>query len=246
MYPHGIVYQSGKSGNHSEFRLHPGLSGRLVYHFARTLGTGLIAFAIVGLIFSFWPIFQAEINYRFFGKSASLSTVTDVNIAETDAAALGLDPYFSIYIPKIDAKANVIPNVDTGNPADYLEALKKGVAHAKGTNFPGQGKLIYIFSHSTDSPLNFARYNAVFYLLNQLQKGDTITVFFLNQEYDYQVTDEYITSPGDTSWLTDAGNGEELILQTCDPPGTSLRRLLVIAKPVQGTVSVQQLTTPNN
>lgn len=238
MYPHGIIYQSSKSGNHSEFRLHPGLSARLAYHFIRTLGAGLIAFAIVGLIFSFWPIFRAEVNYRFFGKNASRSIETNVNIAETDAASLGLDPYFSIYIPKIDAKADVIPNVDTGNPADYLAALKKGVAHAKGTNFPGQGKLIYIFSHSTDSPLNFVRYNAVFYLLNQLQKGDVITIFFLNQEYDYQVTDEYITFPADVSWLKDEGNGEELILQTCDPPGTSLRRLLVIAKPV--------LTTPNN
>jgi sortase A len=235
MYPHGIVYQSGKSGNHSEFRLHPSLPKRLVFHLARTLGAGLVAFAVVGLVFSFWPILQAEINYRIFGRSDSQTAEINTNMAEADAASLGLDPYFSIYIPKIDAKANVIPNVDTGNPSDYLAALKKGVAHAKGTNFPGQGKLIYIFSHSTDSPLNFVRYNAVFYLLNQMQKGDQIVIFFLNQEYEYQVTDEFVTSPNDTSWLKDEGNGEELILQTCNPPGTSLRRLLVVAKPVTET-----------
>jgi LPXTG-site transpeptidase (sortase) family protein len=205
----------------------------LGYHFARTLGAGLIAFAITGLVFTFWPVAKEEINYRFFGKSLSQISEITSNISKTNAASLGLDPYFSIYIPKIDAKAKIIPNVDPGNPNDYLAALKEGVAHAKGTNYPGQGKLIYIFSHSTDSPLNFARYNAVFYLLDQLKKGDTVIIYFMNQEYDYTVTDEYVTAANDTAWLKDDGLGERLILQTCDPPGTSWNRLLVVARPVE-------------
>ena len=71
-------------------------------------------------------------------------------------------------------KANIIPNIDPGNPDEYLGALKKGVAHARGTSFPSQGRNIYLFSHSTNSPLNFSEYNAVFYLLRKLEKKDKI------------------------------------------------------------------------
>jgi LPXTG-site transpeptidase (sortase) family protein len=230
MYPRRTIYRAGRSRVPGEVKVSPGTAVKFFYHFARSFGAGLIAFAIVGFIFSFWPILQVELNYRFFGKSVSQEPTG--NLPNSDAEALGLDPYFSIYIPKIDAKANVIPNVDAGNPVDYLAALKKGVAHAKGTNFPGQGKLIYLFSHSTDSPLDFARYNAIFYLLDQLKKGDVIIIYFMNQEYDYAVTNEYVTAANDTPWLKDDGSGEKLILQTCDPPGTSWHRLLVVAQPI--------------
>lgn len=214
MPPRGIIYQT------------PGRTKRIVYHLLRGIGAGFIAFAIVGIIFTFWPIAKEELNYKpqkiGFGDLLSMS----------QAESLGLDPYFSIYIPKINAKARVIPNVNAGDQTQYMEALSEGVAHAAGTNFPGQGKTIFLFSHSTDSPINIARYNAVFYLLRKLEKGDRIVIYFLGQEHDYIITDRFTTSADDTSWLKDDGNGERLILQTCDPPGTSWNRLLVIARPI--------------
>lgn len=226
MYPRGTIYESGKSGASGEIGLTPKLVKRIAYHLLRGTGAGLIAFAIVGVIFSFWPIIKEEITYKphhiGFGDL----------ISRTRAQDFGLDPYFSIYIPKINAKARVIANVDAGNQSEYLAALSEGVAHAKGTNFPGQGKSIFLFSHSTDSPLNFARYNAVFFLLRKLSAGDRVIVYFMGQAHEYVVTDEFTTSADDVSWLTDKGQGERLVLQTCDPPGTSLRRLIIIAKPV--------------
>ena len=224
MYSHGIIYQGNKSRSHGEYKLRLSLGRRVSYHFLRTFGAGLIAFAITGIVFSFWPIIKSEFLYRF-------GTKNQIQI-DKFATIIGLDPYFSIYIPKINAKAKVIPNVDAGNPTDYLKALTQGVAHAKGTYFPGQGKTIFLFSHSTDSPINIARYNAVFYLLRKLTPGDTIIIYFLGQEHDYVVTDKFVTAANDTSWLQDNGQGERLILQTCDPPGTSWNRLLVVAKPV--------------
>ena len=231
MYPKGLIYLSGRSKSFGEARLRPPVIKKIGYHLLRAFGGGLIAFALVGLIFSFWPIIKQEFLYRFGTKNQiQIDKFAQIN-GSSIAAELGLDPYFSVYIPKINAKAKVIPNVDPGNPADYLKALSQGVAHAKGTNFPGQGKTIYLFSHSTDSPINIARYNAVFYLLGKLQKGDMIIVYFLDQEHDYIVTDKFVTAANDTSWLKDDGSGERLILQTCDPPGTSWNRLLVIATP---------------
>jgi len=232
MKPHGIIYQAGKSGRLGAIRLRPSFIKKISYHFLRTFGAGLIAFAVTGIVFSFWPIAKSEFLYRFGTKNRiQINKFAGIN-GESQAAELGLDPYFSIYIPKINAKAKIIPNVDAGNSTDYLKALSQGVAHAKGTYFPGQGKTIFLFSHSTDSPINIAKYNAVFYLLRKLTPGDTIIIYFSGVEHDYAVTDEFTTAANDTSWLKDNGMGERLILQTCDPPGTSWNRLLVIAKPV--------------
>ena len=233
MYPHGTIYEAGKRSTSGEVNLRPTLIKKIGFHLLRGFGAGVVAFAIVGIIFSFYPIVKEELIYRFGKKDQIAINYFGSLLANTQASDFGIDPYFSIYVPKINAKSKIIPNVDPGNAQEYLKALTQGVAHAKGTNFPGQRKEIYLFSHSTDSPLNFARYNAVFYLLGKLQKGDKIVISFMDKIYIYQVTDKVITSADDTSWLKDDGNGEKLVLQTCDPPGTSWRRLLIIAKPVK-------------
>ncbi len=149
-----------------------------------------------------------------------------------EATALGLDARYSLYVPKIDAKSVVIENIDMGKESEYLKALQKGVAHGKGTYFPGQGGNIFLFSHSVSAPEYIQTYNAVFYDLKNLEAGDEIIIYFSGAKYVYKVTEKAITNPRDVSFLTKDYGGETLILQTCDPPGTTLRRLLVIAKPV--------------
>lgn len=221
--------------------MRPKLLTKIFFHLFRSAGFGFVTFAIVGVLFTLYPIVKEEIKYRFtkpvsqisgFGEIISKALAEEADHARKEAASLNLESYFSLSIPKIKAYANVIPNVDAGNPDEYGKALKEGVAHAKGTSFPGQGKTIYLFSHSTDSFLNFGRYNAIFYLLGKLEKGDNISVYFLDKKYVYKVSEKIIAGADDTSWLKDSGKGERLILQTCDPPGTSLKRLLIIAVPL--------------
>lgn len=231
MYPHRLIYRAGRSRVPGEVKLSPSLPVKFLFHTMRGLGAGLVAFAIVAILFSFGPIIKSEFNYRIAGSvdDSKFSTIVE----KSQAADLGLDPYFSIFIPKIDAKAKVVANVDAGKANSYFKALEEGVAHAAGTNFPGQGKTIFLFSHSTDSPINIARYNAVFYLLRKLTPGDRVLVYFLDQEHEYVVTDNFVTEASDTGWMKDDGSGERLILQTCDPPGTTWKRLIVVAKPVK-------------
>lgn len=139
---------------------------------------------------------------------------------------------FSIAIPKIGANARVLTNVDPSNEKEYLSALQKGVAHAKGSAFPGLKGNIYLFAHSADNFWNVGRYNAVFYLLKELENGDDITVFFNGTRYDYDVSDKQVVDASDISHITsNIGQGEKLILQTCWPPGTAWKRLLVFARP---------------
>lgn len=148
-----------------------------------------------------------------------------------EATALGLDARYSLYVPKINAKSTVIENVDLEKESEYLKALKEGVAHGKGTSFPGLGGNIFLFSHSVSAPEYIKTYNAVFYDLKNLEQGDEIIIYFSGIKYVYKVSEKVITSPADVKFLTKDYGGETLILQTCDPPGTLLRRLVVIARP---------------
>ncbi len=140
------------------------------------------------------------------------------------------DPNFSIVIPKIGANAKVSGNVNAGDEKEYLEVLKKGVAHAAGTAFPGEGGHIFLFAHSTDYFWNVGSYNAVFYLLYKLEKGDEVNLFYQGQRVVYQVIDKRIVDPSQVEFLTKKTNREFLTLQTCWPPGTTLKRLLVFAR----------------
>lgn len=137
---------------------------------------------------------------------------------------------FGVVVEKINANAKVIADVDSTDQTSYTKALSLGVAHAKGTSFPGQVGNIYLFSHSTDAPWNIIRYNAIFYLLNKLESGDRVIMFYSGRRYDYIVFDKIITSASDVKYLTQSYDQSVLTLQTCDPPGTILNRLVVRAK----------------
>ncbi len=238
MFPKGIIYKFGYPP-FGVVRIRVPLHLRILYQTVRGMGAGLIAYAIIFFMFTYGGLIKDEISYFVTGGkvSESYSTLIDKAKAEStaqvqeEAAKLGVNSYFSVVIPKIDAKANIIANVDAANEKEYQAALEEGVAHAKGTYFPGQGRRIYLFSHSTDSPLNYARYNAVFYLLRKLEAGDQIVIFFADKKYIYEVTDKRVVDSNDTSWISTNTDEEDLVLQTCDPPGTTWKRLIVVAKP---------------
>lgn len=153
------------------------------------------------------------------------------NSWQTDALAAinSPDSEFSIVIPKISASAKVIANVDAGNSKIYNEALRQGVAHAAGSVLPGMKGTTYLFAHSTDGPWNVRRYNAVFYLLKELEAGDDIVAFFEGKKFFYTVVNKEIKDPKNTE-LFSQKEEELLVLQTCWPPGTVKQVLLVTAK----------------
>lgn len=140
---------------------------------------------------------------------------------------------FGIVIPKIGANEEVVLNVDPENQDQYNEVLKHSVAHARGSSLPGLGGSTYLFAHSATTFWDVGRHNALFYLIKDLENGDDIVVFFDKKRHNYKVVDKQTIDAEDTHFLTtDRGEGEELLLQTCWPPGTTLKRLVVIAKPV--------------
>ena len=140
-----------------------------------------------------------------------------------------VDPEFSIVVPKIGANAKVIANTNAADEKEYLDVLEKGVAHTLCTAFPGEGGHVFLFAHSTDYFWNIGNYNAVFYLLYKLEKVDEVNLFYQGQRYVYKIIGHQVVDPSQVQYLTRKTNREFLTLQTCWPPGTTLKRLLVFA-----------------
>lgn len=253
MQNNGLIYKFGESSNQGFVYIQHNPYSAKRKKIVKKLGVLVTVLSSLNIFVSIAPILKEEVAYAFYSpiyevknanegqeKQYFVNNTTPVAIAsknsieevQNETLLNGVNSHFSLVIPKINAKSNIVSNVDAGNEKEYLEALKKGVAHAKGTKLPGDGGTIFLFSHSTNSVWNVNQYSAIFYLLGKLDKGDKIVVFFADKRYEYVVVNKMVTMPTDTSWLTDNSGGEKLILQTCTPPGTNFQRLLVIAKPV--------------
>lgn len=229
----------------------------------RTLGNFFLLFAIFGVVATFGPSLFYELEFRIAQARGITYTVRDpqaeqkvspfgqllerqgvdrsqqapgfaqVLAGPTEQILLPKDTEFSVILPRIGASAQVFPNIDANNEKEFLKVLQTGVAHAKGSVFPGIKGNTYLFAHSTDNFWDVGRYNAIFYLLKDLQVGDDVVIFFENVRHNYTVTETKIVDPSDVSALTKSqeGQDEQLVMQTCWPPGTTWKRLLVFAAP---------------
>lgn len=228
----------------------------------RSLGNFFVIMSLYGVFATFGPALTYEMQYRIIqlrgitftvqAQEAQNQTLQEVvNGAPAPESAFGRDlgfadilagekqqeltpkdPVFSILIPKIGASAKVFPNVDPEKPEEFRPILQQGVAHAKGSVFPGFAGTTYLFAHSADNWWDVGRYNAIFYTLNNLSEKDEIVLFFENKRYDYVVTKKMVSDPEDVSLLTSRQEGpQQLVLQTCWPPGTTWKRLYILAEP---------------
>lgn len=201
----------------------------------RTIGNSLIILSLFFLSLGFWPYVSAEIKYNWDQFRGQKYVVKGDSTASAKSGPLPIpitpvNNEFAIVIPKIDVNANVTPDVDPTSYNAYAKALAKGAAHARGTVYPGQSGNSYIFAHSSLNFWDIYRYNSVFTLLRKVEVGDLVAVFYKGKRYDYTVVSKSIVPPTDTSLLTSKADGKQLTLQTCDPPGLNLNRLIVVAR----------------
>lgn len=220
----------------------------LKYLILRSIGNFLFLFAIFGVIATFGPALFYEVQFRViqargiqfnisdtFAKNnteAKNPSFADLMTGAKEQTIMPPDSEFSIVIPKIGAAAKIYPNVDPSDEKGFIPILLKGVAHAAGSVFPGLSGNVYLFAHSADNFWDAGRYNAIFYLLKDLKEGDEVVIFYQGERYNYFVTGSKIVDSSDVSLLTNAKEGsEQLILQTCWPPGTTWKRLMVFARP---------------
>lgn len=137
---------------------------------------------------------------------------------------------FGIVIPAIGVNAPIIANVSGTNANTYYHELKEGVAHMEGTALPNEAGNTVLFGHSSTLPgAKRTPYNEVFLLLDKLEEGDDITVYFDRIAYEYRVNEKREVSEGATEILSQEDE-QTLTLITCWPPGTDVRRFVVRAR----------------
>lgn len=224
------------------------------YIAVRAVSNILILGALVYLSFTFWGVGKQEVLYTYRRLRGVEFTVGEVKEPEKEAEekkALFESPFaafltkptplkvtpkskqLGLVIEKIGVNAPVVADVNPGNKAEYLAALKRGVAHAKYTPKPGQPGNTYLFAHSALDFWNYGPYAGVFNLLRKLESGDRIVVFYQGRRFDYKVEGKEIVAGYDTAPLLRTYSTPHLTLQTCDPPGVALNRLIVTAELVQ-------------
>lgn len=179
-----------------------------------TIGNLLIGLSVVFALTIFYPIIKEEYKYRTGNVYIDQPLSTD----------------FNVRIPSLGINVPVIKDVDPWSEIEYRASLKNGVAHAKGSALPGEDGTVYLFAHSSDFPWRMTHYNTAFFRLGRVKEGDEVIITYEGNDYLYLVREKQVVWPKEVEYLT-TQDQDQLILQTCTPIGTSLKRLLVFAAP---------------
>lgn len=126
-----------------------------------------------------------------------------------------------IIIPKMGVDSEILE----GNNE---EVLWRGIWRMPIGSTPSAGGNTIItahrYLHRPPSPKTF-------YLLDKLQSGDIITLYWEGEKYEYKVSDTKIIEPDDLTILHNTAS-DRLTLFSCTPLFTSQQRLVVIAEKI--------------
>ena len=207
----------------------------------------LILFGIIVFLLSFGPVLYSEAWYYIKqAKGQEFSVNKDVVVADApgqntsvfakflSSAPVIVNPAntdFAIIIEKIGVNSPVIANVSIKDDTAYTEALKLGVAHAINSNKPSEEPgNTYLFAHASLNFWELGKYATTFNLLRKLELRDNIYIIYKNRLFKYEIVNKEIHEGWNTNAITRPVIEPILTLQTCDPPGTTLNRLVVTAK----------------
>lgn len=137
----------------------------------------------------------------------------------------------SISIPKINIDVPIL-YPESNEKKEILIALKEGVVIYPGSALPGEKGTTIILGHSSPPILYRGEYDAIFSLLNKLEKGDDITIYYDQKKYLYEVDNKYIFYPQQEISPSNNKSKPALVLMSCWPLGTDLKRIAVEAREI--------------
>lgn len=147
-------------------------------------------------------------------------------ILDADAVAPSSTP--EIIIPKINVEIPVDYSLTTNDESAVESALENGIVHYPSTVKPGEQGNAAFFGHSSNNIFNPGKYKFAFVLLHELVPGDIFYITYNNKVYTYRVYAKQVVKPSQVEVLNNVeGKVATATLITCDPPGTSLNRLVV-------------------
>lgn len=183
------------------------------------LSTGFIVLAI--FLFSFFnEVFIAPFIQPSRKADATPIILNTDGVAPTDQNL--------VIIPKINVQIPLDFSVTTTDETAIENSLENGVVHYPTTVQPGQKGNTAFFGHSSNNIFNSGKYKFAFVLLHDLVPGDIFYITYNGKVFSYRVYQKQIVDPSNVSVLNPvADKAATATLITCDPPGTSLRRLVV-------------------
>lgn len=211
-------------------------------HHIKSLLFGLGLACIVGLAITF--VFFNEVFVAPFISPSRTVSATPI-IGDVDGAVSN-EP--KIIIPKINLEVPVVYGLNTVDEKVIQDGLEEGVVHYSSSPEPGQIGNVVVVGHSSNNILNSGKYKFAFVLLKRLENGDTFFVHKDGVRYTYKVFEKKIVPPTDVSVLGPSARENTITLITCDPPGTSINRLIVVAEQISpdpaGNTEATVETTP--
>ncbi len=157
----------------------------------------------------------------------------NVILDPTTSTKVGPEP--KVIIPKINVDAPVVYDVPSLAEHVVQDKLRSGVVHYPipgASSVPGQTGNTVILGHSSNDVFDDGAYKFVFVQLDKLQKGDTFYLNYQGTRYTYSVTEKKVIDPTEVSQLVINTDKPLATLVTCTPPGTALKRLVVIAEQI--------------
>lgn len=215
---------------------------------------------VVGLVclgMVVWPLVSWQLSFAFgdFDREEIISPVPDL---KSFSSAGGQLPKASGFGMILLSSSNILPSPPPPSTASgfdkktfisefFLSVPKLGVDQARvkvdtndiddalglfpGTALPGEEGNAFISGHSVlPQFFNPEDYKKIFSTLPQLEEGDEVLVNIAGVEYRFLVETKKVVAPDDVSVLSPPGSGKYLTLMTCVPPGTGLKRLVVICR----------------
>lgn len=195
-------------------------------HFQSLLfGVGMGMIVVLILLFGFF-------NDRFIAPFITPSKQVSSTPIIIDSTTTAVDPTPKVIIPKINVEIPVVYDEPSIQEGPIQKALERGVVHYASTPSPGEKGNAVIFGHSSNNILNKGQYKFAFVLLSKLEAGD---IFYLTKDgvrYGYKVYEKKIVKPTEVGVLNSTDKIATATLVTCDPPGTSLNRLVIVGEQI--------------
>lgn len=201
-------------------------------------GLGVGAITVFIFLFSFFN----EVIIAPFIQPSRAAAATPI-IIDSSSVAPTAEP--QVIIPKINVQIPVIYDLPSGDEQTVQTALESGVAHYPTTPKPGSQGNAAFFGHSSNNIFNKGKYKFAFVLLQQLVEGDTFYLTYDKKIYVYKVISKKVVEPNQVEVLDPIpGKSATATLITCDPPGTSLRRLVVVGEQISPDPSGNSAAAP--
>lgn len=182
------------------------------------------------VIFVFMFGFFNEVFIAPFIQPSRVQADTPLIVNATSVAPT---PNPEVIIPKINVQIPVDYSETSTNESVIEDDLEGGVVHYPTTVLPGQDGNAAFFGHSSNNIFNQGKYKFAFVLLHTLVNGDTFYLTYNDKIYVYKVISHTVVSPSDVGVLGPiSGQTATATLITCDPPGTSINRLIVVGQQI--------------